>query len=485
MKKFLQTFIIAFSAGILGAWSYQVFFVGKINDPQVSQTEQVPANLRVNYSHPENNPGSVKADNLPVSFVEASEKSMESVVFIKNFSGTDYRRYSMFDFFFGERGAPQRQVSTGSGVIISNDGYIVTNNHVIEGAETIEVVHQRITYKAELIGMDANTDIAVLKIDAKGLPAIKQGNSRDLKIGEWVIAVGNPFNLTSTVTAGIVSAKERQINILGGDFPLESFIQTDAAINPGNSGGALVNIHGELVGINTAILSRTGSYTGYGFAVPVDIATKVANDLIRYGEVQKAIPGVDVVDITPELAEEMGLKSLNGVIVTHVIREGAAEKSGLRKNDVITEINGAPIRGKGNFEEALSYFYPGDRISLSYIRNKNQNKAQLTLQNLEGGTGVIKREYYSSVLLGARLESVNAIERDRLDIPYGIKITGISRGYLRELGLGNGFIITEINGKPARNPSVIGEFLEKYSGRLLLEGVTANGQPFMQSYNVR
>src|SRR5690606_36658137 len=199
-----------------------------------TQMNHLPVNFK--------NPAPVAPSNLPVSFVEASEKSMESVVFIKNFSGTDYRRYSMFDFFFGERGAVPQQVSTGSGVIISQDGYIITNNHVIDRAETIEVVHQRRTYKAELVGVDANTDIAVLKIEAENLPAIRKGSSRELKIGEWVIAVGNPFNLTSTVTAGIVSAKERQINILGGDFPLESFIQTDAAINPGNSGGALVNI---------------------------------------------------------------------------------------------------------------------------------------------------------------------------------------------------------------------------------------------------
>lgn len=483
MKKIFQTFIIAFSAGILGAWTYQNFYFKKELFPAASTIENVQRNLSVDFKSPSPTPR-VNAD-LPVSFVEASEKSMESVVFIKNFSGTDYRRYSMFDFFFGERGAAPQQVSTGSGVIISQDGYIITNNHVIDRAETIEVVHQRRTYKAELVGVDANTDIAVLKIEAEHLPAIRKGSSRELKIGEWVIAVGNPFNLTSTVTAGIVSAKERQINILGGDFPLESFIQTDAAINPGNSGGALVNINGELVGINTAILSRTGSYTGYGFAVPVDIATKVANDLIKYGEVQKAIPGVDVVEITPELAKEMGLKSLNGVIVTHVIKDGAAENSGIRKHDVITAVNGAEIKTKGNYEEALSYFYPGDKISLDYLRNNTRNTVQLTLQNLEGGTGVIKREYYSSALLGARLESVNAIERDRLGISHGIKITGLSRGYLSDLGLGNGFVITQINGKAARNPSVVGEFLEKYSGKLLLEGVTPNGQPFMQSYSIR
>lgn len=480
MKRTIQTFVIAFGAGLLGAWAFQEFDDPEVDYPSGPKIEEA-AKVSVNYHQPR--PALV--ENLPVSFVEASGKSMESVVFIKKFSGTDYRRYSMFDFFFGERGEVQPQVSTGSGVIISEDGYIVTNNHVIDRAEIIEVVHKRRTYKAELIGVDANTDIAVLKIAAEKLPAIEKGSSRELQIGEWVIAVGNPFNLTSTVTAGIVSAKERQINILGGDFPLESFIQTDAAINPGNSGGALVNIKGELVGINTAILSRTGSYTGYGFAVPVDIATKVSNDLIEFGEVQKALPGVDVTEITPEIADEMGLNSLDGVLITHVLRDGAGGKSGLQINDIITLVNGSPIKTKGNFEEALSYFYPGDEITMTYLRSKNPRTADLILQNLEGGTGVIKSEYYSSAILGARLESVNAIERDRLGVTHGIKLTGVSRGYLRELGLGNGFVITQINGKAATNPSIIGEFLEKFSGKLVLEGVTPKGQPFRQSYSVQ
>jgi S1-C subfamily serine protease len=287
------------------------------------------------------------------------------------------------------------------------------------------------------------------------------------------------------VTAGIVSAKERQINILGGDFPLESFIQTDAPINPGNSGGALVNVEGELVGINTAILSRTGSYTGYGFAVPVDMAMKIANDLIKFGEVQKAIPGVDVVEITPELAEEMKLKNLDGVIITHTLRSGAAEAAGLQKNDVITRIGDWKITGKGSFEEALSYYYPGDKLTVEYMRGGSPKTATLTLQNLEGSTGIIKREYYSSALIGARLEAVNTIEKDRLKIPYGVKISSLTRGYLRDLGFRDGFVITHVNEMPAKDPKALGEYLEKFSGRLKLEGVAPNGQPFMQSYNVR
>ena len=482
MENLLKTTLVGFLAGISGAAFWTLADIAPEKETYTSPSPMAERSEVLNTTITESTPRSF-ATNPPISFVAASENSTESVVFIKNFSGSDPRRYSMFDYFFGT--GPTQQVSTGSGVIISDDGYIVTNNHVIDRAETIEVIHKKRTYQARLVGTDKNTDIAVLKIEADNLPAIRKGSSRDLQIGEWVIAVGNPFNLTSTVTAGIVSAKERQINILGGDFPLESFIQTDAPINPGNSGGALVNVNGELVGINTAILSRTGSYTGYGFAVPVDIAMKVANDLIKYGEVQKAIPGIEAVEITPELAEEMKIQSLDGVIVTHVIRNGAAEQAGMKRNDVITRIGDQVITGMGSFEEALSYHYPGDKIPVTYTRDGKANNTTLTLQNLEGGTGVLKREYYSSRLLGARLEAVNTIEKDKLGISYGIKITALSRGYLRDLGLRNGFIITEINREPANNPEKVGKFLEDYSGKLLIEGVASNGQPFMQSYTVR
>jgi serine protease Do len=481
MNSLLKSIGLPFVAGLTGAacWSFLEINTPQPADSKYYQPERSEMQFAASY-RPED---SVLPAEIPVSFVEASQNSTESVVFIKNFSGTDPRRYSMFDYFFGT--GPNQQVSTGSGVILSKDGYIITNNHVIDRAETIEVVHQKRTYTAKLVGTDKNTDIAVLKIEATNLPEIKKGNSRSLQIGEWVLAVGNPFNLTSTVTAGIVSAKERQINILGGDFPLESFIQTDAPINPGNSGGALVNVKGELVGINTAILSRTGSYTGYGFAVPVDIALKIANDLIKYGEVQKAIPGIDVVELTPELAEEMKLKSLDGVIVTHILRTGAAEKAGIQKDDVITKIDDWKITGKGSFEEALSYFYPGSKVAIEYMRNGTTKTAQLTLQNLEGEEGVIKREFFTSSVLGAKLEAVNTIEKDRLKVPYGVKITSMTRGYLRDLGFRDGFVITHINQIPAKDPKVAGKYLEEFSGKLRLEGVSPNGQPFMQSYNVR
>ncbi len=255
MNNLIKTTTVSFFAGLAGAAFWTNLATSELpkEDFYFSKPAQEMSFASQNFPVS----ASSSTTEVPLSFVEASQNSTESVVFIKNFSGTDPRRYSMFDYFFGN--GPSQQVSTGTGVILSDDGYIVTNNHVIDRAETIEVIHKKRTYQAKLVGTDKNTDIAVLKIEAQNLPAIKRGNSRELKIGEWVLAVGNPFNLTSTVTAGIVSAKERQINILGGDFPLESFIQTDAPINPGNSGGALVNVKGELVGINTAILSRTGS----------------------------------------------------------------------------------------------------------------------------------------------------------------------------------------------------------------------------------
>jgi len=481
MNNLLKSTGISFLAGILGAASW-TFIASPNNQAQPEFSQSTPSEISFASQGQPSTRRPSSSDGL-ISFVEASENSTESVVFIKNFSGTDPRRNSMFDYFFGN--GPSQQVSTGSGVIISGDGYIMTNNHVIDMAETIEVVHKKRTYKARLVGTDKNTDIAVLKIEAEGLPEIKIGSSRDLKIGEWVLAVGNPFNLTSTVTAGIVSAKERQINILGGDFPLESFIQTDAPINPGNSGGALVNVQGELVGINTAILSRTGSYTGYGFAVPVDIAMKVSHDLIEFGEVQKAIPGIEAVEITPELAEQMNIKSLDGVIVTHVINDGAAQRAGIQKNDVITRLGDQPITGKGSFEEALSYYYPGDQLNVWFYRNGSAKTAKLSLQNLEGGAGVIKREFYSSAILGARLEAVNTIEKDKFGVEYGVKISSLARGYLRELGLREGFIITRINNDSAQDPKKVGKYLEDFSGRLLLEGVASNGQPFMQSYTVK
>ena len=374
------------------------------------------------------------------------------------------------------------QQSSGSGVIIRKDGYIITNNHVIEGAETIEVVHNKRSYKGEVIGTDPSTDLALVKIKGESLPAIPLGRSKEINIGEWVIAIGNPFNLTSTVTAGIVSAKGRNINILRDQFPIESFIQTDAAINPGNSGGALVNTKGELIGINTAILSRTGAYNGYGFAVPVDIVLKVVNDLIKYGEVQKAFFGAEVVNIDNEVVSQLGLKDYSGVLLGYIQKEGAAEKAGLEKGDIILSIDGEIIESKSGFDEKIVHYKPGDKIKVSYKRENKVKEASLTLTNREGTTSLLKKSTFTSDYLGADLELVPKVERDKLGISSGIRIKKVRTGLLRRLGIDEGFIITAVNRKSMESAGQLSETLEGLRGRVIIEGINSKGVKGYYSY---
>lgn len=405
-----------------------------------------------------------------VDFVTASSVSTPCVVFIKTVSGVQ----NNFDWFFFS--TPGRQTGSGSGVIFSADGYIVTNNHVIENAETIEVIHNKTTYKAKLIGTDPNSDIAVIKIEGKSLPFIKIADSKKVKVGEWVLAVGNPFNLTSTVTAGIVSAKGRNLNIVNSAFPIEAFIQTDAAINPGNSGGALVNTKGELIGINTAIFSKTGSYSGYGFAVPSDIVAKIVNDLIKFGDVQKAFIGADVQDINSELADRYKLSDLNGVLVNSIVADGAADKAGLEKGDVILKVNDAVIDSKANFDEEIAYQDPGSRVKITFKRDKQVKEAICLLTNREGTTEKIKREIFSSDKLGAELEAVSKVEKDRFNVDSGVRIVKITgRGVLSQLGFEEGFIITSVNGKKCETPEDIEANLVNARGKIVLEGINRQG----------
>ena len=304
-------------------------------------------------------------------FTQAAESSVNAVVHVKTtYARQGYGVDPFFEFFFGrpQQSAPA-QMASGSGVIISEDGYIVTNNHVIDKAQVIQVVlNDKREFTATLVGTDPNTDIALLKIDATGLPVIPMGNSDELKVGEWVLAVGNPFNLTSTVTAGIVSAKARNINILNADMKIESFIQTDAAVNPGNSGGALVNTRGELVGINTAIASQTGSYTGYSFAVPTSIVQKVVSDIRAYGAVQRAILGVVMQEITPALQRERNLSTLQGVYVVQLLEGGAAQHAGIQEGDVITQVDAAQIKSSADLQEQIARHHPGDTVTVTVLR---------------------------------------------------------------------------------------------------------------------
>lgn len=317
-------------------------------------------------------------------FTFAAENCVKAVVHVKVLSKGAIQTYSLFDFFFGN-GSPQpmqrEQLSAGSGVIISPDGYIVTNSHVVSGAEEISVtLENNKSFKARLIGADEVTDIAVVKIEASGLPYLEFGDSDALRLGEWVIAIGNPYNLTNTITAGIVSAKSRSMPSYDEGFKIESFIQTDAAVNPGNSGGALVNIKGELVGINTAIASRTGSFTGYSFAVPASIARKIVNDFVDFGEVKRALLGITMQDMSSELARERRVRDVKGVYVSDVLKGGAAHKAGIRESDIILSINSKPVNSSPEVQEQISKFRPKDRIKVVILREGKQKELSVVLE---------------------------------------------------------------------------------------------------------
>lgn len=475
MRKYSFQFVLSIVGGLIGAFFFH----------QIQKSRQVPADnaesrsIEARYTyHPEEK--EAKNERFLFGnedFVQASALSTPSVVYIKTVARAR-QSVDLFDYFFGGGGSRGGVLSSGSGVIYSSDGYIITNNHVIDGAEKIEVVHQKSIYEAKVVGKDPSTDLAVLKVEAKNLPNIKVGSSREVRVGDWVLAVGNPFNLTSTVTAGIVSAKGRNIRLLNSQFPIESFIQTDAAINPGNSGGALVNLKGELVGINTAILSQTGSYAGYGFAVPMDIVQKVVKDLIRYKEVQKAFIGLEVQELNSKIAQEYKLKDLDGVMVTGIIKGESGEKAGIREGDVILKINDENILGRSDYDEVLSYFSPGDKISLSIRRDGRIEKKEVVLTNREGTTEVLKNRVVEAELLGAALESLSKVERNRLNVAGGVRIVKVNRGLFAQMGLQEGFIITKINNVNVAEPAEVEGLLEQLSqkgGRVVIEGISRNG----------
>lgn len=474
----LKTIVIAFAAGLAGAY---VFF----SYQQEKQSRKPAENqYQVYNSQPDGsyqptiiNPSVASGPAENVDFSTAAAKATPSVVYINSISQRG-PSYSYWDLLFGERGS-QTQVSSGSGVIFSADGYIVTNNHVIESAERIQVLFNKKSYNAELIGTDPSTDLAVLKIKETNLPAATLGNSKNLQVGEWVLAVGNPFSLSSTVTAGIVSAKGRRINIVNDQFPIESFIQTDAAINPGNSGGALVNKNGDLIGINTAILSRTGSYTGYAFAVPVDIAKKVVEDLIKFGAPQKAIFGGNVMEYDFQNAEKYGLstdvREFRGVLLGKVDRSGAAATAGLLEGDIITHINNLEVNSESAFEEELSYRYPGDKIKITYQRNNKSVETTVTLLNRTGDTNVVKRKIYSDDKLGASMEAVD----------YGVKVFKIKDGLFRQIGLSENFTIAYINRQRVKRPEDVIEFFNSYRGRVYMIGLNSSNQEIPLSFDIR
>jgi Do/DeqQ family serine protease len=481
MRKYIFITLIAFISGGVGAWTFMNMYY--------TPAPTLEPELQITQARYEAPSRSFASTDVPNNFVEASEKSTRSVVYIKNISEKSYSS-SYLDWFFDRNPQSQTRISSGSGVIFSSDGYIVTNNHVVQDADKLEVVYNKNNYTATLVGTDPSTDLAVLKINEKNLPAITLGSSKDLRVGEWVIAVGNPFNLTSTVTAGIVSAKGREINILQSKFPIESFIQTDAAINPGNSGGALINQGGELIGINTAILSRTGYYAGYGFAVPIDIVRKIVDDLIKYGEVQKAFFGGEVSDFNAAIARRLDIKipdeqNIRGVLLGYLQENGAAAQAGLEEEDIILSINGEEVNTRSQFEEELSYHSPGDKISVTYLRNGKTGTTSITLTNREGTTEILNREIFTSESLGAQFESVSKVEREMLELEYGVKVFNIRDGLIKRIGITENFIITDINRYPIKEPSELAEILKKIRGRVIVEGMNDQGRRGYYSFELR
>lgn len=410
----------------------------------------------------------IKTSQTPAfetDFTKAAEKTVNEVVCIKSYTSRsqsygygDYDPFGMFDFFFGtpQQRQPQRQPQQqnrepvqsglGSGVIISEDGYIVTNNHVIEGADKLEVLlNDNSTYDAKIIGTDEATDLALIKIDARGLSPITFGDSEAVRVGEWVLAVGNPFGFNSTVTAGIVSAKARALN-KGGNMGIESFIQTDAALNPGNSGGALVNLKGELIGINSAIYSNTGSYTGYSFAIPTTIVKKVVADIRQYGTVQRAVLGCTVMDLDAKIAKEKNITATkSGIVVVSVNDRSTAKSLGLLPDDVITAINGVEVSTRAQLVEQINKFRPGDKITLTYYRDNKKETKSGTLLNTEGTTTITKKGDFTS--LGCAFMKLSDETKNHLGISKGVQVSGLKAGLFKDQGIKDGFVITEINGQ--------------------------------------
>ncbi len=466
LGKYSVTMLLVLAGAFIAVWTYSKFFD---KTELVTVTEKQP----IKYA---SLPGESGA-SLP-DLTYAAENSVHAVVHIATQSvrGGGWSSGNPFlDDFFGLRNQqPQIARGFGSGVILSDDGYIVTNNHVIEEAQKIKVIlNDKREFDARLIGTDPSTDIALLKIDANDLPYLSYGESDDLKLGEWVLAVGNPFNLTSTVTAGIVSARARNLGINQDDLSVESFIQTDAAVNPGNSGGALVNQQGQLVGINSAIASRTGSYSGYSFAVPVTIVKKVVNDLKEFGEVQRALLGVKIGDVNAEIAEKLNLDVVDGVIIGEVTSNGAAKDAGIKENDVITSIQGDRVRSSAELQEKISQYRPGDDIKIDVLRDGEKKQFTVTLRNRHGDTQIVRDR---SSYLGADFEEVSNSEKSKLDIEYGIKIKNLDKGKLKEAGLKEGFIITNVNKKPIYEVNDLKREIGNARGGILVEGIYPNGE---------
>ena len=466
----------------------------KLLEPAPLAPQAVAANPQVRYTSEMRSTPYIVPEGL--NFVAAAAAVTPAVVHVMTeyaAPSVDRRQQQMDPFlrqFFGDQ---QEQFhgqqpqgggqGSGSGVIIAANGYIVTNNHVIDKASKIEVVlDDKRKFEAELVGADPNTDLAVLKVKADNLPFIKYGNSDDVKVGQWVLAVGNPFNLNSTVTAGIISAKGRNIDILRrkDNMGIESFIQTDAVVNPGNSGGALVNLNGDLIGINSAIASHTGSYEGYSFAIPSSLASKVVDDLLKYKVVQRALLGVQIQEVDAKLAFEKKLNTLSGVYVQGLTASGAAAQAGLKKDDIITQINGVAVNTSSQLQEQVARFRPGDKIKVSYLRGGTAGLAEAVLRNATGTTGIVREDAIAAAIKyeGATIAAVPPRDLAKLGLEGGAKISGIKGSNFRETGMADGFIITRIDKNQVTKPDDVKNYLDqaRESSGALVEGVYPDGR---------
>lgn len=445
-------------------------------------------------------------------FTAAAEKTVNAVVCIKSYTTRQqnpygqggYDPFGMFDFFFGQPQQPRQQQpqqqrkksepvqsGLGSGVIISEDGYIVTNNHVVDGADKLEVLfNDNSSYDARIIGTDEASDLALIKVEAEGLTPIVFGDSESVKIGEWVLAVGNPFGFNSTVTAGIVSAKARSLGQNHkGNLSIESFIQTDAALNPGNSGGALVNLKGELIGINSAIYSNTGSYAGFSFAIPTTIVKKVMADIRQYGTVQRAVLGVSVRELDSKIAKEKGITAVKaGLLVASVNDMSTAKELGLEEDDVITALNGVNVANHAQLVEQLNKFRPGDRVTLTYYRDNKKIEKSATLRNQSGSTSITKKGDFSE--LGCAFMKLTAETKNRLGISNGVQVKGLKAGAIRDAGVKEGFIITAVNDMPVNSSEEVEDIYNNVMKNsddykaLILYGVYPTGKKYTYAVNL-
>ena len=475
MKKTFLTVLLSVLAGGLTAYGV------------VKATEPAPQTTVIRDS--EGNAVEYRTVNLAETdypdFTYAAESAVEAVVYVE-VTVQNRQQYQSIDpffrFFFGDEYTPQmrEQKGSGSGVIIRPDGYIVTNNHVVNGATSIQVtLNNNEQYEATVVGTDPATDVAIIKVNATNLPTIPMGDSDALRLGEWVLAIGSPLGaqLRSTITAGIVSAKGRSMPDYSGEFEIESFIQTDAAVNPGNSGGALVNKKGELVGINTAIVSQTGSYTGYSFAVPVNIVKRVAEDLMDYGSVKRAVLGISMGSVDKKFADEMKLSAVAGVYINEVMKGSAAEKAGLQKNDVIVAIDGQKITDASSVQAKVSSYHPGDKAVISFIRDGKQQQTTVEFQAAATQNGETDLDG-SIAFYGARLKAANPETLKALGLRSGVEIVSLGSGKMAEAGAEKGGIIAYVNGSAVSSPEDVVAKAKKASRAVYIEGVDQNGRAF-------